>query len=131
MLLDTSMAVNKCIPQTPPRLEVLNSLATPLNDKDAHCSSYNRTPSKIIYEPRYVNEIRSPHLSTPRKARRALALAKHTISLQRKKIRTLQRNRYRLIVRITTLKDLVKHLKDKNLLSEAATETVKVNEDNF
>jgi len=108
---DTSMAVNKCIPQTPPRsLKVLNSLATPLNDKDAHCSSNNRTPPKIVYEPCYVNEIGTPYLSTLRKERRTLALAKRTISLQRKKIRTLQRSHYRLITRITTLKDLVKHL---------------------
>lgn len=103
------MTDNKYIPQTLPRLlKVLNNLAAPLNDKDAQCSSYNRTLPKIVYEPRYVNEIGTPHLGIPRIVRRALALAKRTISLQRRKIRILQQSRYRLIRRITTLKDLPK-----------------------
>ncbi|EFN64983.1 hypothetical protein EAG_08519, partial [Camponotus floridanus] len=73
-----------------------------------------------IHNPRFVNEIRTPHLGTPRKARRALQFVKWTIIQQKQKIKTLQQARNRLIAHVTTMKGLIKHLKQKNLLSEAA-----------
>lgn len=43
-------------------------------------------------------------------------LAKRTIEKQRRKVKTLQQAKIRLVGRITTMKGLIKHLKQKNLL---------------
>ncbi|KYN22412.1 THAP domain-containing protein 9, partial [Trachymyrmex cornetzi] len=56
------------------------------------------------------------------KAQRAIKIARDTIARQRRKIKTLQQCRNRLVTRITTLKSLVKHLEQKNLLTELAVE---------
>ncbi|KYN50007.1 hypothetical protein ALC62_00034, partial [Cyphomyrmex costatus] len=84
-----------------------------------------------IQEPRYVGDITAQHLSTPEKAQRVLKIAKDTIARQRRKIKSLQQCRNRLIIRITTLKSLVKHLEQKNLLTELAAEHLKVNKPNL
>ncbi|XP_067210246.1 uncharacterized protein [Linepithema humile] len=43
-----------------------------------------RTPPRTIFEPRYVGDIRSPHLATPRRAKRTVALARGVIDKQKK-----------------------------------------------
>lgn len=107
-------------------LEVINNRpSTPMEVEVTLCSNW-QTPTKIIHNPRFVNEIRTPHLATPRKARRALQLAKWTISQQKRKIKTLQQARNRLVARVTTMKGLIKHLKQKNFLSEAAAEHLQI-----
>ncbi|XP_018300339.1 uncharacterized protein, partial [Mycetomoellerius zeteki] len=135
-----SIQLSKC--QTPPKacvspirtpdsatkvkrlLYVVNSEpSTPVRN-GAILGSNWQTPTKTVRDPRFVNEIRTPHLDTPRKARRALQLAKWTIKQQQRKIKTLQQARNRLVARITTLTDLVKHLQQKNLLTEAAAENL-------
>ncbi|KYN29051.1 THAP domain-containing protein 9, partial [Trachymyrmex cornetzi] len=60
------------------------------------------------------------------KAQRAIKIARDTIARQRRKIKTLQQCRNRLVTRITTLKSLVKHLEQKNLLTELAAEHLKI-----
>lgn len=102
------------------------SPSTPPRDEAIQCSHF-QTPTKTIPDPRYVSAIRTPHLATPRKARRALDVAKRTIAQQQRKIKTLQQARNRLISRVKTMKDLIKHLNHKNLLSETAAENLKVN----
>lgn len=104
-------------------LEDINN--RPMEDEVTLCSNW-QTPTKIIHNPRFVNEIRTPHLSTPRKARRALQLAKWTITQQKRKIKILQQARNRLVARVTMMKGLIKHLKQKNLLSEAAAKHLQV-----
>lgn len=111
-------------------LQVVNSgPSTPARDKTTLCSNW-QTPTKTLHDPRFVSEIRTPHLATPRKAQRALQLAKWTITQQRRKIKTLQQAHNRLVARVTTMKELIKHLKQKNLLSEAAAENLQVNKTN-
>jgi len=80
----------------------------------------------MISEPRYVGDIRSPHLATPRRAKRTLALARGVIDKQKRTIKTLQQSRNRLYARIKNMKDLVKELKKKNLISESAFDSLTV-----
>ncbi|XP_071632047.1 uncharacterized protein [Temnothorax longispinosus] len=57
-------------------------------------------------------------LDTPKKAERALELAKRIIAKQQRKIKTLQQARNRLTTRITLLKGLIKHLKQKAVVND-------------
>lgn len=81
--------------------------STPPNFEENNCF---QTPVKNLHDPRFVSAITTPHLATPKKARRALELAKRTIAKQRRKIKTLQQAKTRLIDRITTIKGLIKHI---------------------
>ncbi|KAM0732969.1 hypothetical protein ACS0PU_001130 [Formica fusca] len=100
---------------------------TPPNSEESNCF---QTPVKNLHDPRFVGAITTPHLATPRKARRALELAKRTIAKQRRKIKTLQQVKTRLVGRITTMKGLIKHLKQKDLLSETTAENLMVTRSN-
>ncbi|KAK5645577.1 hypothetical protein RI129_006877 [Pyrocoelia pectoralis] len=73
---------------------------------------------KRFSQPRYVGEIKSPHLVTPRRAKRMFSLASKKIDLQAKKIKILQQKNRRLVKKVKKLDDLVNHLKKKNLISE-------------
>ncbi|XP_012215589.1 THAP domain-containing protein 5-like [Linepithema humile] len=101
----------------------VNRPSTPPNSERSNCF---QTPVKNLHDPRFVGAIRTPHLATPRKARRALEVAKRTIEKQRRKIKTLQQAKIRLVSRITTIKGLIKHLKQKDLLSETTAENLMV-----
>lgn len=107
-----------------------NGLSASLRDKGTRCSIYE-TPTKAKCRLRFVGDIRTPHLATPRRARKALDLAKKTIALQRRKIKTLQRSRNRSVNRIKTMKSLIKYLKDKNFISEEAAENLEVHISDF
>ncbi|KAL3272868.1 hypothetical protein HHI36_014329 [Cryptolaemus montrouzieri] len=72
----------------------------------------------ILSESKYVGEISTASLTTPRRAERSLNIAKRKISQQAKKIRKLQQQNIRLRKRIRNLEDLMIHLKSKNLISE-------------
>ncbi|XP_071570629.1 uncharacterized protein [Temnothorax nylanderi] len=132
-----------------------NNCLTPLKRrKDAHCSSKRKrldfndsidstipihelpvpaitsaicdSAPPMIPDPRYVGDIRSPHLATPRRATRAMNLARRTIMQQRKKIETLQKKFGRCKQRISSLKDLVSDLKKRNYISEIAADNLMV-----
>jgi hypothetical protein len=105
--IESSAAVNR--PVTPPSCKSIQCFETPVK-------TINPTY-------RYIGDIRTPHLSMPRKAKKVLQFTKGIIEKQQKKIRTLQRCRGRLIARIKTLKELVTHLKQKNLLSNTSVES--------
>lgn len=82
-----------------------------------------QTPMKVssnfripkIHVSRFISDIKTPHLAAPRKAKRALEVAKQIITQQQRKRKILQQCRNRLVVRIMILKDLLKHLKQKDL----------------
>lgn len=82
--------------------------------------------SSLPHMPRYIGDIRMPHLATPRRAKRALNLTKVIVKRQRRKILSLQQTTTRLKKRINNIKELVKHLKEKNLISEDAMDQFKV-----
>ncbi|XP_039303417.1 uncharacterized protein LOC105207019 [Solenopsis invicta] len=79
-----------------------------------------RTPPMTVPEPRYVGDIRTPHLATPRRAKRAVALTRRVISQYSRNIKTLQQSQNRLRARVKKMKDLLIDLSQKNLISENA-----------
>lgn len=79
-----------------------------------------RTPPISVPEPRYVGDIRTPHLATPRRAKRAVDLTRRIINQQTRTIKTLQQSQNRLRMRIKKLKDLLFDLNQKNIISESA-----------
>lgn len=81
------------------------------------------TPKRRCFHPRYMNEIKSPDLATPKRAKRSLFLARNIIKNQAFKIKILKQKNRRLEKKITSLQDLVQHLKRQNLISEDAGNT--------
>ncbi|XP_067204147.1 uncharacterized protein [Linepithema humile] len=82
------------------------------------------TSIKTIRVPRYVGDIQMSHIYTPRRAKRALDIAKKTIQNQQKKIKALKQSQKRLVTRLKTMEGLIGHLKQKDLLSEATAENL-------
>lgn len=80
----------------------------------------------MIPEPRYIGDIRSPHLKTPTRARRIMDLVRRTVEEQKKKIDNLQRSIRKHKARIASLRDLVRDLTKRNLISETAAEHLMV-----
>jgi hypothetical protein len=80
-----------------------------------------QTPKKRKFaEPRFISEIKTPDVSTPKRARRVLSLVRRIDEKKSKMIQTLQnKNRY-LMKRIASLKELIKHLNNKGLMTEEA-----------
>lgn len=75
---------------------------------------------------RYVGDLKSPDVATPRRAKRSLLLAKSTVERQRKQIINLQQKNRRLMKRVTTLKQLLSELRTKNLITEQAEDNIMV-----
>lgn len=75
---------------------------------------------------RYVGDITSGDLSTPTKAKKSFAMAKKQITKYRKKIGVLQKRTYRMKAKISNLKSLLQFLKQQNMISENAQETIEV-----
>jgi len=115
--------INETETLNPDTCLTVNRLSTPPNSERSNCF---QTPVKNLHDPRFVGAIRTSHFATPRKVRKALELAKRTIEKQRRKIKTLQQSKIRLVGRITTMKGLIKHLKQKNLSSETTAENLMV-----
>lgn len=80
----------------------------------------------MISDPRYVGDIQLSHLTTPRRATRAINVMRRTVTQQRQRIETLQKKFKRCKQRISSLKDLVSDLKEKNYISETAANTLMV-----
>jgi len=75
---------------------------------------------------RYVGDVTTPDLSTPKRAKENFKVAKLQIIKQRRKIKTLSQRINRLQKELSSLKTLFAHLKKHNLLSEAAHENILV-----
>ena len=99
----------------------INRASTPPN-----CESIQsfQIPAKAARNLCHTGDIRTPHRSTHRKARRALQLAKLTIANQHRKIKSLQQARNRLIGHVMTMKVLVKYFKTKNRMMEMTAENL-------
>jgi len=97
--------------------------STPLSSRNIECF---QTCIKTVRVPRYVGDIQMSHIYTPRRAKRALDIAKRTIQNQQKKIKALKQSQRRLVTRLKTMEGLIGHLKQKDLLSEATAENLMV-----
>lgn len=73
---------------------------------------------------RYAGDIKTPDFKTPRRARRNLFLLKTEINKKASRIKVLKQKERRWKEKITTLKKLVEHLQDNNLISDQAKETL-------
>lgn len=67
---------------------------------------------------RYPGDIRTPHLSTPRRARSSVNLLKETIAKQQREKKLLSQKLRRAEKTIQNLNGLIAHLKQSNLISE-------------
>lgn len=74
----------------------------------------------------YFGDITTEDLENPRRRKICWTIAKKTVAMQGKKIKTLQnRNRW-LISKVYSLKSFTKHLREKNLISENAQLAINV-----
>lgn len=96
----------------------------PPTSKVSHSNSeedcYSPPKKRFFAEPRYISEINSFDVSTPRKARRVIKFIKTEDEKKRKEIKSLQDQNRRLLMRIAKLQDLMSHLKESNLISDDA-----------
>lgn len=97
---------------------------------DASCSVLQEEPQtppkKRAREPRYVGDIGILELSTPKRAKRCLDLAKRKLNQQATKIKALKQKNRRLAKQVHDLKGLLHHLKNKNLISETCAHSLEV-----
>ncbi|XP_050060053.1 uncharacterized protein LOC126551236 isoform X2 [Aphis gossypii] len=92
----------------------------------------NSTPSECIIETpkrrrnRYVGDVTTPDLSTPKRAKENFKVAKLKIIKQRRQIKTLTQKVNRLQNKLSSLKTLFAYMKKQNLLSEVAHDNILV-----
>ncbi|XP_050059963.1 uncharacterized protein LOC126551184 [Aphis gossypii] len=92
----------------------------------------NSTPSECIIETpkrrrnRYVGDVTTPDLSTPKRAKENFKVAKLKIIKQRRQIKTLTQKVNRLQKKLSSLKTLFAYMKKQNLLSEVAHDNILV-----
>lgn len=78
----------------------------------------------MFAEPRYISEINTSDVSTPRRARRVISFIKQKDKKKSEQIKSLQDENRRLRKRIVTLQELVSHLKESKLISEDAADNL-------
>lgn len=74
----------------------------------------------------FVGDLNSDDFSTPRKAKRNWQIARNAIIVQRQKNKSLQRTRRRLKDRVISLTSLLKYLRNNQMISETAQESLQV-----
>jgi len=75
---------------------------------------------------RYVGDVITPDLSTPKRAKETFKVVKLKIIKQRRKIKTLTQKINRLQKKPSSLKTLFAYMKKQNLLSEVAHDNILV-----
>ncbi|KYQ59848.1 Cytochrome b [Trachymyrmex zeteki] len=73
---------------------------------------------RLFAKPRYISEINTSDVSTPKRTRRVISFIKQMDQKKSKQIKDLQDENRRLRKRIVTLQELVSHLKESTLISE-------------
>jgi len=85
------------------------------------------TPKKRrCAEPRYISEIMTPDVRTPRRASRIIKFVKNNDIKQRERIKKLQKMKRNLRKRMNTIENIVCHLKERQLISEHAGDSLLV-----
>lgn len=81
----------------------------------------SQTPKRRRFaEPRFISEIKTPDVETPRRAKSVLHLVRQIDATKSKKIKMLQDKTRYLRNRIGSLQQLVSHLRDNGLMTEEA-----------
>lgn len=65
-------------------------------------------------------------MSSPKKMKRAFALAKEKIKLYKKQIKTLKQQSRRMKRKINSLKDVLDEIKKKSLITDSASNVLEV-----
>lgn len=90
------------------------------------------TPKRRRFsEPRYISEISTPDLASPRRASRILHFIKKVNQKKSKEIKILQTKNGRLKKRIQTLQNMMRHLQRRGLMSEEAGDALLVSKFNL
>lgn len=88
------------------------------------------TPEKLqnnnLPYPRYPNDICTPHLSTPRRAKRCLQLTRDVIAKQRQQMKLTKQQLQRARKKIKSLEDIIEHLHKECQLTEDMKESLMV-----
>lgn len=79
----------------------------------------------------YIGDLESSDFSTPEKRRKNLALIKRWDEKRKRKLHNAQMRVRRLRKRMTSLQQLIDHLKEKSLISESFETTLKVHMHSF
>jgi hypothetical protein len=79
-----------------------------------------------VYAPRYISEIRTPDVNTPRRASRIIRLVKENTLKQKKRIKALQNANRLLKKKVNTVEKMIEHFKSKEMISEAAADNIMV-----
>lgn len=85
----------------------------PISVPESHFSVTCQTPPSTVAVPRYVGNIRTPHLATPRRAKKVVDLTRRIISQQTRSIKTLQQSQNRLRTRIKKNERFINRSKSK------------------
>lgn len=80
---------------------------------------------RLIF-PRYPNDIRTPHLSSPRSAKRCLQITKDVIAKQKYELVLTKQQLRRATKKIKNLEQIITHLRDQALLNEDMKESLMV-----
>ncbi|XP_044577095.1 uncharacterized protein LOC123260167 isoform X3 [Cotesia glomerata] len=78
--------------------------------------SPNQFRKRKFYEPRHVSEISISDFATPKRSKRILSLIKETDKKKSDKIKQLQRQTRNLEKKISSLQDLINHLKENRMV---------------
>lgn len=81
---------------------------------------------KAYHIPRYPGDMKSPHVSTPRRAKRCLEITKTYIRQQKRRLSSTQQQLRQAKQRIKTLEDIISNLRDRRLITEDITEKLMV-----
>lgn len=82
------------------------------------------TPKKRKYvDPRFIFEISTPDVSTPKRTKRVLTFIKNTDKKKSKIIKNLQAKNRKLSKRIASFKELIAYLTKEDMMSKEAAKT--------
>lgn len=89
--------------------------------------SYYTTPKRRrVFEPRFISEIRTPDIQSPKRAKRILNFVRDTDKRKSKLIKSLQDRKRKLEKRIASLQQIISDLKKKNMVSNDTGNTLLV-----
>lgn len=94
-----------------------SDISTPRED-------FSSPKKRPFAHPRYISEITIFDVSTPSRAKKVINFVKKVNENKCKQIKFLQDQNRKLLMRVTTLQNLISYLKESNLISDDATDNL-------
>ncbi|XP_026829416.1 uncharacterized protein LOC105275792 isoform X3 [Ooceraea biroi] len=110
-----SMSKSSQVAEYDDAVQQVSEVSTSRLDYISEENCFSRT-KRLFAEPRYVSEITTSDVDTPRKAKRVLEFVKKVDKKKCKRIKCLQNQKRRLLKQIAALQTLVSHLKERRLV---------------